>query len=144
MEEVNASLPGNQSRNKELGITGMILSHKNFYLQVFEGERSAVSGLLHKIMNDKRHTGVTIIRLQDIKRHEFTGWEYAVVDKNLDEIFYEYITDLIAVDVDFKEDITGSCATGILRRAHAILTTTKAPNRRATDIKELPQLRLGN
>jgi hypothetical protein len=137
MEEVNASLPGNQLRNKERGISGMVLSHPNFYMQILEGERSEVSKLFHKIMCDKRHTDVTIVRFQDAMRSEFTRWDYAIIDKNLDEDFAEYIHDLIDVNIDFKRDMSSSCAMSVLRRAFAILTMKNVPNRRVTDVRDL-------
>jgi hypothetical protein len=140
MEEVNASLPSNQLRNKEREISGLILSHPNFYLQILEGERATVSKLFHKIMCDNRHTDVTIVRFQDSMRTEFSRWDYAVIDENLDKDFYEYINDLVDVNIDFKRDMSSSCAMAVLRRAFAILTMKNVPNRRATDVKELPQL----
>jgi hypothetical protein len=140
MDEVNSMLAGNQMRNKERGISGMILSHKNFYLQILEGERSAVSKLFAKIMCDKRHTDVTILRFQDPMRSEFSRWDYAIIDENLDKDFYEYINDLVDMNLDFKRDMSSSCAMAVLRRAFAILTLKNVPNRRTTDVRELPQL----
>jgi hypothetical protein len=139
--EVNASLPGNQLRNKERGISGLVLSHPKFYLQILEGERIAVSKLFHKIMCDKRHQDVTIIRFQEAMRSDFSRWDYAIIDENLDTDFYENIRDLLDFEIDFKRDMSSSCAMAVLRRAFAIITMKQIPNRRSTDIKDLPQVR---
>jgi Sensors of blue-light using FAD len=122
--EVISSFADNRIQNQKIGINGMILSHKNFYLQILEGEREAVNNLYHSIVADHRHTDLLLIRYQEIQRPHFTDWHYAVIDQKLDEIFYRYINDLVNVDENFNKDLTSSCAMALFRRARAVLLAT--------------------
>lgn len=62
----------NQSRvsNKKLDITGMLVYLDNKFIQVLEGERTAVVKLYEKIAGDPRHKKVALLLGKEIPASE--------------------------------------------------------------------------
>ena len=69
-----------QARNAASGIGGVLCQGQGLYLQVLEGERSAVHRLYSKIVADPRHTDVEMLRLDEITQRRFANWSMALVD----------------------------------------------------------------
>jgi len=63
-----------RERNKELGITGMLFYFKEQFLQLIEGEQSAVELLAAKIANDPRHKHFLILKNETIETRFFADW----------------------------------------------------------------------
>ena len=62
--------------NKELEITGVLLYNKGWWLQVLEGNFSAVTSLFFDhIQKDKRHTNVTLLVLERTTERHFANWD---------------------------------------------------------------------
>jgi hypothetical protein len=55
-------------------ITGALICRADFYLQMLEGPRAAVTTTLHHILNDDRHLNVVLISCADIKTRLFPEW----------------------------------------------------------------------
>lgn len=71
-----------EKRNREQGISGLlVLSGENF-LQVLEGEACKVSALYAKILQDKRHHDVTLISFEQVTGRCFEDWSMRVADLN--------------------------------------------------------------
>ena len=56
-KDLAALLEQSRSKNKKLGITGMLLYYKKHFLQVLEGEKDVVFELFRVIRKDQRHFG---------------------------------------------------------------------------------------
>ena len=69
-----------QAYNAAKGITGVLCQGQGVYLQVLEGERSAVEALYERIQTDKRHTHIEQRNLQAISRRRYGRWAMAYVD----------------------------------------------------------------
>ena len=69
-----------QARNAADGIGGVLCQGQGLYLQVLEGERSAVHRLYAKIVADPRHTDVMMLRLEEITQRRFANWSMALVE----------------------------------------------------------------
>ena len=69
-----------QSHNTTSGITGVLCQGQGVYLQVLEGERSAVEALYTRIQTDKRHTRIEQRHVEDITRRRYSKWSMAYVD----------------------------------------------------------------
>ncbi len=66
-----------QARNYNLrkNITGMLLHHKNSFLQLLEGDKHIIEDLFRlKISKDKRHTAITEYFLSPIDQRTFPEW----------------------------------------------------------------------
>lgn len=73
-EELTELLAIARTNNDRLGISGILLYADGNFLQVLEGEKSAVESLFDKISEDPRHRGVIrMISRQDSERN-FNGW----------------------------------------------------------------------
>jgi hypothetical protein len=48
-------------RNKEAGVTGMLVFHDGTFLQMLEGEKRAVIDIFTRIEKDPRHRGVAVL-----------------------------------------------------------------------------------
>jgi len=68
-----------RSNNPEQGITGVLFQGQGMYMQVLEGERSAVNRLYGYILTDKRHTDAEILVMQEVAGRRFQKWSMAHV-----------------------------------------------------------------
>ena len=68
-----------QSYNQGHGITGVLCQGDGLFLQVLEGERSAVNQLYARIMVDRRHKDVELLLLEEITQRRFGNWSMAHV-----------------------------------------------------------------
>ncbi len=63
-----------QKRNADLGITGLSACNGRNFMQALEGETDNVLNMMAAISKDERHTGVVIIRQQEIAKRAFPDW----------------------------------------------------------------------
>ena len=60
--------------NKGNSITGMLLFHKGYFLQVLEGEPGDVMTTYQRICHDRRHCEVRLLVEQSTKDRHFPTW----------------------------------------------------------------------
>ena len=60
--------------NLEHGITGLLFYHNQRFIQVLEGERDALEGLMSILEKDNRHKNIQRILDQQIKKRGFMDW----------------------------------------------------------------------
>ena len=63
-----------QKNNSKSGISGCLLIGSNSYLQLLEGQESAVENLYSKIKVDSRHKNVKKLFEQHIEEKLFSSW----------------------------------------------------------------------
>lgn len=63
--------------NAELGITGCLIYHKNFFLQILEGNKKDVMELLDRIKLDDRNDQVTLLSTDEAQVRIFKEWSMA-------------------------------------------------------------------
>jgi hypothetical protein len=63
-----------QARNREEGITGLIVYHEDVFYQWLEGPRDSVARVMESIRHDRRHTDLEILSDQRMSLRAFTGW----------------------------------------------------------------------
>ncbi|NBB25264.1 hypothetical protein GVM20_09020 [Porphyrobacter sp. SLTP] len=73
-EEVDAILAASARNNPERGITGLLLFNGRNFLQLLEGEESAVAGLMDTITADPRHSGVSVLDRRGIDARTCPDW----------------------------------------------------------------------
>ena len=69
-----------QAHNRQHGIGGVLCQGQGLYLQVLEGERSAVHRLYSRIIADSRHKDVEMLHLEEVSKRRFAGWSMAHVN----------------------------------------------------------------
>jgi len=74
------------TRNRQLGIEGVLFVTETRFLQVLEGRHGALKWIYDKISLDDRHAGIAKILDVPIKRCVFSGWPMRLVcDSDLKE-----------------------------------------------------------
>jgi hypothetical protein len=71
-----------RDKNAKMGITGMLLYKGDHFMQVLEGPKAAVLGLLASIRTDHRHTSLLILEEGPMETRHFPNW--AMGFENLD------------------------------------------------------------
>lgn len=73
-EEVEAILATSARNNPERGITGLLLFNGRNFLQLLEGGGSEVAGLMERITQDPRHSGVSVLDRRVIAGRACPDW----------------------------------------------------------------------
>lgn len=73
-DDVEAILASSARNNPERGITGLLLYNGRNFLQLLEGEESELKGLMLRIGNDPRHTGVSLLSNRMIDQRSCPEW----------------------------------------------------------------------
>lgn len=79
---LRALLEVSQRNNARVNVTGMLLYREGNFIQVLEGEESAVQETYDRIARDPRHCGVLPFLKGDIAERDFPAWSMAY--RNLD------------------------------------------------------------
>ena len=66
--------------NPTRGITGVLISHSGWFLQVLEGSALHVSTLFKVIENDPRHSDTLLLSFNAIKARNFSDWSMASIE----------------------------------------------------------------
>ncbi len=73
---------GNEKRN----VTGALIYVDGVFLQILEGEKQAVLGLMRSIAADTRHSSVTVFHEGEVDRPLFSNWRMAYVDARPEQV----------------------------------------------------------
>jgi len=63
-----------ETNNLEFGITGLLFYHNGRFIQVLEGERDSLEGLMSILEKDDRHENIQRIIDESIKKRAFQEW----------------------------------------------------------------------
>ena len=77
--ELGAIFTTARRNNKDLGITGALLTAERAFAQTLEGEERAVRDLYARIERDPRHEHVTVLQEGDVDGRVFGRWAMAKV-----------------------------------------------------------------
>jgi len=67
-------LTASRRNNAQLGITGLLLFIDDGFLQVLEGEESAVREVYARVANDPRHSNTTVMLDREVPVRAFPEW----------------------------------------------------------------------
>ena len=87
--ELHEILSASARNNEPLDITGMLLFHKNTFIQMLEGPKENVLDLFNKIKKDGRHHGVLTLYEGETDHRFFPHWRMAfeaVMEKTFREM----------------------------------------------------------
>jgi hypothetical protein len=73
-DEVDAILATSARNNPARAITGLLLYNGRNFLQLIEGEEEELVGLMLKITEDPRHSGITLLDRRAIDERSCPGW----------------------------------------------------------------------
>ena len=69
-----------RAKNEQVGVTGLLLYHKQSFFQILEGESEAVAKTFARIAQDKRHHRLMLLSKLDSKERSFGEWSMGFVD----------------------------------------------------------------
>jgi hypothetical protein len=73
---------GNEARN----VTGALIYVDGVFLQVLEGEKNVVRGLMENIARDSRHSSVTVFHEGKVDAPTFATWRMAYLSSTSEEV----------------------------------------------------------
>ncbi|MEI9937362.1 MAG: BLUF domain-containing protein [Pseudomonadota bacterium] len=68
-----------RGNNERLGVTGLLLSHENSFLQALEGDEAVLEALFLVISRDKRHDQIVKLLVRNVEGRHFAGWRMGFV-----------------------------------------------------------------
>jgi Sensors of blue-light using FAD len=71
---LNQILSVARRNNSRDGISGCLICRADFYLQMLEGPRGAVTAAFHRILADDRHADVRLMGSGDVSARLFPDW----------------------------------------------------------------------
>ena len=75
--DIDAILEVSRRRNRQVGISGLLVYDGVRFLQALEGEEAAVKATFLRIKSDPRHRAAVMLSLRENERREFGDWEMA-------------------------------------------------------------------
>lgn len=67
--------------NKELGVTGVLMTSGGIFFQILEGPAEAVDRVYAAIASDSRHTDLVVLELeQEIATRNYPDWSMKTID----------------------------------------------------------------
>jgi len=121
-EELLLLLRQSQTKNLNLGITGMLLYKGGNFMQMLEGEEHTVRELYATIRKDPRHHNVLTIITGSLKARNFKDWSMGF--QNMDKI-----ADLPNYKYYIKENLTLYSFQDDAAQAYEFITGFEANNR---------------
>lgn len=90
-----------RDRNEKLSISGILLYVQGKFMQVLEGKKSFVDEIYTSILEDTRHTRVTLVLEGDSPKRIFKGWSMGF--KKLSNEDFVNASGFTDIDVFFDE-----------------------------------------
>lgn len=78
-DEVAQIIEKSQINNKAIEVTGLLLNKGKFFIQLLEGEKSAVEKLYEKIKRDPRHSSFSTLFTYTDNTRLFPAWSMGLV-----------------------------------------------------------------
>lgn len=94
-EAVDQILQKSRANNDRDGITGALVVGEQSFMQLLEGDRTAVAACFMRIMQDGHHRDIKIISAGDIERRSFLEWSMHLIraSRIKEEIMSRYLID---------------------------------------------------
>ena len=83
-EEMNTLVEQSQINNQTVAVTGCLLYHNGFFLQMLEGSAESIDLIFARIKVDPRHHSVQLVMRSKAERRIYTGWSMLLRDLSQD------------------------------------------------------------
>jgi hypothetical protein len=118
-------LKQSRKNNPVLGVTGMLCYTKDVFVQVLEGGRAEINGLLNRIIRDDRNIDLQILSFEEIFERSFNSWTMGEVD-------LAHVNSALVLKYCAKAELDPfSCSSGALLALLRDLATSGAIGSRA-------------
>jgi len=124
------------TKNRELHITGILITFDLLFFQIIEGPEAQINQLFQKICQDKRHSKISIIQCEEnIQSRQFEDWHMKIfnLDRNPDAL--EYSVKILLRSLIKSHEIIGKYNhSGILQKIKAGINPAEIAPRRIDKI----------
>ena len=72
--DIDSIVEISQRNNSALAVTGLLLAHAGYFIQVLEGSHATISALVGRIALDPRHTDLKVLATAPISQRAFGRW----------------------------------------------------------------------
>lgn len=95
VETLDRILQTSRANNARDGITGALVISEHHFMQLLEGDRTAVGQCFMRIMQDDRHHGIQVISSGDAEHRLFVEWSMHRIETSRikQEILSRYMID---------------------------------------------------
>ena len=98
-DDLRAIAEASERNNAAAGLTGVLIHLDGVFFQVLEGQRSNISALLRRIIQDPRHSDFTICLSSDIEQRHFQNVPMKLIQSHdIDRAAHEHILGREGVD----------------------------------------------
>ena len=84
--ELEKMLEESRVRNQVYGITGVLLFVDGAFLQILEGAKEDVLGLMERIERDPRHSGIKVFYEEEVDERAFASWSMAYLSPSAEQV----------------------------------------------------------
>lgn len=84
-QELKSILLSSQRNNPPLGVSGALVFNYNYFAQVLEGDRKAVTEVFCKLVKDPRHSDIVILDASPIEERLFETWNMGFAGQEICE-----------------------------------------------------------
>lgn len=84
--DIAAILTASREFNSRNEITGCLLYYRNQFIQILEGDKKVISGLLSRIEKDNRHDDIVVLAEGDKEERTFKDWTMAYHELSDDDV----------------------------------------------------------
>lgn len=95
-EDLDELLSKASSANSALNISGCLIYHNGFFVQILEGNKEDVVQLFEKIVKDRRHHNVKILSENFVEKAFFSEWNMAYYEPN-DQSIRQFVYNMISI-----------------------------------------------
>ena len=106
LKDLDAILEEATATNSIRDITGCLIYHNNFFVQILEGNKNDVLEVFEKIKTDKRHHSVTMLWESTVDKRYFSEWNMAYYRPE-DDNNKQFVDNLILL-TQLSERTTGA------------------------------------
>ena len=121
--EVQAIVQVSIRNNRQVALTGLLLTHSGWFLQVLEGPAEAVMSTYNRILGDPRHGESRVLSAGPAQAREFGDWNMCARTLSAAD---EAIVDALATKQGLAPDrLTGPQALRLLKAVRDIQDRTE-------------------
>ncbi len=84
--ELEKMLEESRVRNQVYGITGVLIFVDGAFLQILEGAKEDVLGLMERIERDPRHSGIKVFYEEEVDERAFASWSMAYLSPSAEQV----------------------------------------------------------
>lgn len=91
-KEIRSILDACMRNNPPANITGALVFNDQYFAQILEGDRSAVTSMFCKIIKDPRHSEIVMLKAEPTNQRMFLDWSmaYAGHSESIDKIYMKH------------------------------------------------------